>query len=189
MAIIDLSRLPPPDIIEELDFEAVLALKNADYLRRLREDHPDAEAPLESDPAYKVLETSAYRETLLRARGNRLARAVLLASATGADLDQLAALYGVERLTITPADPTTTPPTPAVKESRRGSAPPHPVGARWLQCRGPQRRLHFPCSLSASANVLDVAFDSAPAPPSPTCTCCRVKPAATATRPRRCWMP
>lgn len=74
-------------------------------------------ALVESDPAYKILEVAAYRELLIRQRVNDAAKAVMMAYATGADLDQIAANYDVARLLITPADDTTIPPTAAVYES------------------------------------------------------------------------
>ena len=83
----------------------------------------------------------------------------MLASATGADLDNLAALYGVERLVIAPADPSTTPPAPAVLEGDgrlRRRAQLAPDG---FSVAGPSAAYIFH-ALSADANVLDVAFDS-----------------------------
>lgn len=59
----------------------------------------------------------AYRELLLRAHVNDTVRAVLLATATGADLDNLAALFGVQRLVVTAADPEASPPVAAVMEA------------------------------------------------------------------------
>ncbi|QIL83881.1 baseplate J protein [Diaphorobacter sp. HDW4A] len=53
---------------------------------------------LESDPVVKLLESFALRELLFRARVNDASRAHLLAFASGADLDQLAAMFGVERM-------------------------------------------------------------------------------------------
>ncbi|CAO3418750.1 baseplate assembly protein [Azospirillum doebereinerae] len=91
---IDLSRLPPPTILEALSYEAILSEMKADLKIRL----PDWTADLESDPVNKLLEVCAYRETILRQRANEVARANLLAFATGADLDHLAAFYGVTRL-------------------------------------------------------------------------------------------
>ena len=91
---IDLSRLPFPDVVEALDFEAILAAMLAD----LRQRDPAFSATVESDPAYKILEAAAYRETLLRQRVNDAARAVMLAYATGSNLDHLAAFFGVGRL-------------------------------------------------------------------------------------------
>ena len=160
MAFIDLSRLPPPDLLETLDYEAILAALAADYQARL----PDtAEAPLESDPAYKVLEAAAYRETLLRARGNRLARAVLLATATGTDLTNLAALYGVARQVVTPADPTAIPPVAAVLESDERLRRRTQLAPDGFSVAGPRDAYVFH-ALSASSQVLDAAFLS----PSPS---------------------
>lgn len=98
---IDLSRLPPPDVIEALDFEAILARRRADFLAR----YPEFSAFVESDPAIKLLETGAYAELVLRQRINDAARGVLIAYARGGNLDNLAALLGVLRREITPADP------------------------------------------------------------------------------------
>ncbi len=91
---IDLSTLPPPDVIEALDFETIRANMVAEYVARF----PEFSAVLESDPVIKLVEVFAYRELLLRARVNDAARAVLVSSAGGADLDNLAAFFGVERL-------------------------------------------------------------------------------------------
>jgi phage-related baseplate assembly protein len=110
---IDLSKLPAPSIVEALDFETILSAMIADLQAR----DPQFTALVESDPAYKIMEVCAYRELLLRQRVNEAAKGVMLAYATGNDLDQLAALFGVTRLTITPADNTTFPATPAVMES------------------------------------------------------------------------
>ena len=94
MTAVDLSRLPPPDVVEPLDPAAVEAAMTADFLAR----HPEHTAWVESDPAAKLIEAAAYREVLLRARINGAARAVMLASAAGADLDHIAAQFGVVRL-------------------------------------------------------------------------------------------
>jgi len=112
---VDLSKLPAPDVIEALDFEAVLASMKADVIARLPSLEPVLN--LESEPVTYLLEAFAYREVLLRSRLNDAARAVLLAEAGGADLEHLAALFGVARLTITPADPAAFPPVAAVMEA------------------------------------------------------------------------
>lgn len=94
--MIDISKLPAPKIIEELDFESILAAMKA----KLTELLPDWTASdLESDPANKVLEVSAYRELLIRQRVNEAAKAVMIVFATGSDLDHLAAFYPEKRLT------------------------------------------------------------------------------------------
>jgi phage-related baseplate assembly protein len=64
-----------------------------------------------------LLEENCYRELLLRQRVNEAARAVMVAYSVGSDLDQLAANFNVERLTITPEDDSVVPPVPAVMES------------------------------------------------------------------------
>lgn len=110
---LDLSLLPLPTVVEELDFETILAAQLAD----LRARDPAYTATVESDPAYKILEAASYRETLLRQRVNDAARRRLLAFARGGDLDQLAAFYGVARQVITPADPTASPPVEEVLET------------------------------------------------------------------------
>lgn len=91
---IDLSLLPAPSVIETLDYETVLASIVADYRAR----YPDFSALLESEPVVKLLEVVAYLAVLTRQRVNDGARAVMLAYATGSDLDNLGGLFGVVRL-------------------------------------------------------------------------------------------
>lgn len=103
---IDLSQLPAPTVVQQLDFEAILAEMLAD----LRARDPAYTAIVESDPAYKVLEVAAYRELLVRQRANESALAVMLAYARGSDLDQIGANYGVQRQMIDAGDPNAIPP-------------------------------------------------------------------------------
>jgi len=110
---VDLSQLPPPNVIEPLDYETILASKVA----RLIELDPTFDALVESDPAYKILQASAYDELLLRQRVNEAAKAVMLAYARDADLEQIAANFNVQRLLITPGTPQAVPPLPDVYES------------------------------------------------------------------------
>jgi phage-related baseplate assembly protein len=97
--MIDLDTLPAPGVVETLSYEAILTAARADLAERLRPHLPaiDDILALESEPLVKLLEAFAYRELLFRARVNDAARAHLLAFATGSDLDQLAALFGVQR--------------------------------------------------------------------------------------------
>lgn len=98
MPRIDLSELPPPEIVEAIDYEAILQAMIDEMIAL----HPSI-APvlrLQSEPVRKLLEVAAYREILLRQRVNDAARAVMLATAVGADLDNLAANYGVRRLDV-----------------------------------------------------------------------------------------
>ncbi len=98
-ALMDLSTLPPPAVVEALDYEAALAASQA-HLATLLPDW-DAQA-IESDPANKLLQLAQYLDLLLRARVNDAALANLLATARGADLDHLAARYDCARLTDEP---------------------------------------------------------------------------------------
>jgi len=95
---INLSAMAAPDIIEAIDFEVILQELVADLVAR----YPDISGyiDLESEPARMLLETFAYRETILRARINDASRAVLLASATGNDLDHVGALFQTPRMQV-----------------------------------------------------------------------------------------
>ena len=106
MSSIDLSQIPFPGIVETLDYEVILAAMLAD----LRSRDPAFTALVESDPAYKILEVAAYRELIIRQRVNDGAKACMLAYATGTDLENLAAFYGVSRLTLDPGNPNAVPP-------------------------------------------------------------------------------
>ncbi|WMN59276.1 baseplate J/gp47 family protein [Pseudoalteromonas xiamenensis] len=93
---LNLASLARPDIIENLDFERILAERKARFLQ-IAPNYADALA-LESDPLSVCLEVESYRELLLRQRINEAVYANLLATAQGNDLVHLGAFYGVERL-------------------------------------------------------------------------------------------
>ena len=152
---IDLSLIPAPDIVETLSFEALFAARLADFQSRA----PDHTAPLESDPAYKLLETSAYRELVIRQRINDAALGVLLAEAEKADLDQVAVRYDVVRLLITPADPTAIPPVDAVYESDTAFRRRIQLAFEGLSTAGSENSYIFH-GLSASADVADIKVDT-----------------------------
>ncbi len=119
-ALVDLASLPMPDAVELLDFETIYARRKADMIALWpAEQQADIAATLEleSEPLVRLLQENSYRELVWRQRVNDAVRAVLLASAEGNDLDNVAANLNVQRLVVTPADDTTVPPTPAVIES------------------------------------------------------------------------
>ena len=103
---IDLSTVPAPNVVEALSYETILAAMLADLQAR----DSAFTALVESDPAYKILEVAAYRELLIRQRVNDGARAVMLAYATGADLENLSALFGVTRKILSAGNPSALPP-------------------------------------------------------------------------------
>ncbi|MGP2842350.1 baseplate assembly protein [Serratia nematodiphila] len=120
MATIDLSQLPAPNVVEPLDYETLFAERKATLISLYPADQQEAVArplALESEPIVKLLQENAYREVLLRQRVNDAAKAVMLAHATGEDLDQLGANFNTPRLVIAPADEGAIPPTPAVMEA------------------------------------------------------------------------
>lgn len=99
--VISLNNLAKPAVVEELDYEAILALVKTDVVARFNELGLDYNvAMLESDPAVKVIEVAAYRETLLRARVNDAVRAMMLAYASGSDLDHKGQDFSVQRMVM-----------------------------------------------------------------------------------------
>lgn len=157
---IDLSQLPAPAVVERLDFETILAEMRAELIRRA-----PALAPvlaLESEPAVKILEIAAWRELLLRGRINDAARAVMLATATGADLDHLAALLGVARFTLDPGDPEAVPPVAPTLEADRDLRYRAQLALEGYSTAGPIGAYVFHAA-SASPLVRDVSVTS-PAP-------------------------
>jgi phage-related baseplate assembly protein len=110
---VNLSQLPAPDVVEALDFETIFSAMLADLQAR----DTTFSALVESDPAYKILEVAAYRELLLRQRVNDASKAVMLAFAGGADLDQIGANFSVQRLVLDPGDAAAVPPVPPTYES------------------------------------------------------------------------
>ncbi|CAE6841788.1 hypothetical protein R69746_06958 [Paraburkholderia aspalathi] len=106
-ALIDLASLPVPDALEVLDFETIYAARKAALIALWPADEQTEIATtleLESEPLARLLQENSYRELVWRQRVNDAIRAVMLAFAKGNDLEQRAALFGLERLTITPAD-------------------------------------------------------------------------------------
>ena len=112
--IIDLSKVPAPKVVAEIDYEVILNELITDFNLmakpigiRVKTNHEDdAKADIlvvESDPIFKLLEVFAYREMLIRQRVNDGAKSCMLAYAVGDDLDNLAALYDVSRHTIAEA--------------------------------------------------------------------------------------
>jgi phage-related baseplate assembly protein len=153
---IDLSALPPPDLVPQATFEARFAAKLAQLITLL----PEFSALVESDPAIKLLEADSYDELLLAQQCNDAARQMLVAFATGANLDQLAALYGVTRLVITPANPPAVP--VAVLESDGEFRARVLIAPHSFSVAGPERAYVYH-ALSASSDVLDASATS-PAP-------------------------
>lgn len=153
---VDLSQLPAPPVVEVIDFEVILAEMIADLVRR----DPSFSALVESDPAFKILEVAAFRETIIRQRVNDAARGVMLAYAGGADLEHIGALVGVKRQQIAPGNPDRgIPPTMEGDAELRRRIQLAPEG---LSVAGPVGAYTFH-ALGADSRVLDASATS-PAP-------------------------
>ncbi|EBJ8549408.1 baseplate assembly protein [Salmonella enterica] len=165
MAVIDLSRLPPPQIVDVPDFETLLAERKAAFVALYPVDEQDAvrrTLALESEPVTKLLQESTYREILLRQRINEAARAVLVAYSIGNDLEQLAANCNVKRLTVVPADNDAVPPVAAVMEDDEALRQRIPAAFEGLSVAGPTGAYEFHAR-SADGRVADASATS-PAP-------------------------
>lgn len=154
---INLAKLPAPAMVEDLDFELILAEMRADLIERA----PELEEvlALESELTIKLLETCAYREVLLRARVNDAGRAVMLAFATGADLDNLGALFGVLRQVIQEADLAANPPVPEIREDDNDYRTRIQLALEGFSTAGPVGAYTFH-GLSADPDVKDVGIAS-----------------------------
>lgn len=113
MSTVNLSALPAPQVLEDLDFEDIFQRDMTAFRSHMGDNWT---AQLESDPVTKLLEVGAYRTLLNRARVNDAAKALLLAYAIGSDLDQLAANVRLQRLVVQAANPDSVPPTEQILE-------------------------------------------------------------------------
>jgi phage-related baseplate assembly protein len=96
----DLAALPVPQIIQTLDYEAILAERMNELvaLGNAAGFVYDT-AGLESEPGRILVQEAASKEISLRARGNDIARARYLYYARGSEVDHLGAFYDTLRLT------------------------------------------------------------------------------------------
>jgi len=162
---IDLGQLPAPQIVEQIDYEQILAERKA-YAVSLWpiEEQPEIAARLnmESEPLTKLLEENAYRETVWRQRVNEASVANMLALAKGTDLEQLAANFNVKRLVIQAANPTAVPPLPKLMESDDSLRERAQMAWEGLSTAGPRNSYIFHAR-SADGQVADATAES-PAP-------------------------
>ena len=155
----DLSQLPAPQVLEDLDYESVYQA-DLETFRDFMGDNWDA--LLESDPVTKLLEVGAYRKVLNRARINDAAKALLLAYASGSDLDQLAGNVSLQRLVIQAEDLQAVPPVPAVLEADDALRERVQLVYEGLTTAGP-RNSYILHARNASGLVADATAES-PAP-------------------------
>lgn len=165
--IIDLSQLPPPVVVEPLDFETLFNERKEVFIALYPEEEQDVirrTLSLESEPITMLLEENCYRELLLRQRVNEAARAVMVAYSVGSDLDQLAANFNVERMITTPEDNSLVPHVPAEMESDAELRNRTSQAFEGLSVAGPAAAYEF-FGLSADGRIADISATS----PAPAC--------------------
>ncbi|EOG5604221.1 baseplate assembly protein [Providencia stuartii] len=171
MPTIDLSQLPPPDVVESLEFELIFTERKNALIAAVPEEQRAAIArtlALESEPLTKLLQENSYRELILRQRINEAARASMVAFAAGTDLDQLAANNNVKRLMLSAGDPNAVPPIPPVYESDADLRVRIPSAFEGLSVAGPVGSYEHHAR-SADGRVADASVIS-PAPAHVTVT-------------------
>lgn len=161
-AAIDLSQLPPPQIVEQIDFELILAERKA-YMISLWPAEEQAEIAarldMESEPLTKLLQENAYRETIWRQRVNEASLANLLATARGTDLEQLAANFNVKKLVIQEGKPSAVPPVPRFMESDDSLRERAQMAWEGLSTAGPRNSYIFHAR-AADGRVADATAES-----------------------------
>lgn len=152
---VDMSQLPKPAVIEQLDYEQILQ----EWIQRYKELDPDYQEVNESDPVYKLIEVAAFREVVLRQRVNDGAHATMLAYATKEDLDVRGADFDVERLVIDEGDPDAVPPREKIMESDDAFRYRIQLSNRAKNTAGSADDYEF-WALSADGRVKSIATDS-----------------------------
>jgi len=159
MSTIDLSLLPAPSIVEVLSFEDIYAERKTALVSHFPVSQQDDVAralEIESEPMAKILQENAYRELVWRQRVNEGARAVMLAFATGTDLDQLAANVNLTRLVAVQVNGDTTITTVETDALLRERIQ---LAYEGLSVAGP-RNAYVKHARDADARVADVAATS-----------------------------
>lgn len=160
MSTIDLSLLPAPSVVEVLIYEDIYAERKAALVAHFpaaQQDDVARALEIESEPMAKILQENAYRELVWRQRVNDGARALMLAFATGADLDQLAANVNLTRLvTVQQLDANTTATTVETDALLRERIQ---LAYEGLSVAGP-RNAYVKHARDADARVADVAATS-----------------------------
>lgn len=159
---IDLSLLPAPQIVQQIDYEQILAERKV-YMVSLWPVEEQAEIAarldLESEPLTKLLQENVYREILWRQRVNEAAVANMLSLATDNDLDNLAANFNVKRLVIQEANPNANPPISRVMESNDSLRERSQMAWEGLSTAGP-RNSYIIHARAADGRVGDATAES-----------------------------
>ena len=169
--VVDLSKLDAPKVLEDLDFESLLADRKAEFIALFPQDERafwQARLNLESEPITKLLQEVVYLQLMERNRINNAAKATMLAYASGSDLDVIAANYNVKRQVIQEANNNVTPKIPEILEDDTSLRLRTQLAFEGLSVAGPRSAYIFH-ALSAHPDVADVSVVS-PQPANVTVT-------------------
>ena len=169
--LVDLSKLDAPKVLEDLDFESLLADRKAEFIALFPQDEREfwqARLSLESEPITKLLQEVVYLQLMERNRINNAAKATMLAYASGSDLDVIAANYNVKRQVIQEANNNVTPQIPEILEDDTSLRLRTQLAFEGLSVAGPRSAYIFH-ALSAHPDVADVSVVS-PQPANVTVT-------------------
>ncbi|OKO48302.1 baseplate J/gp47 family protein [Pseudomonas sp. BTN1] len=161
-AAIDLSLLPAPQIVEQIDFEQILAERKTYAISLWPAEEQAgiaARLEMEAEPLTKLLEENAYRETIWRQRVNEAATANMIAFAKGSDLENLAANYNVKRLVIQAANSQASPPVPQLMETDDSLRERTQMAWEGLSTAGPRNSYIFHAR-AADGRVADATAES-----------------------------
>ena len=169
--LVDLSKLDAPKVLEDLNFESLLADRKAEFIALFPQDERpfwQARLSLESEPITKLLQEVVYLQLMERNRINNAAKATMLAYASGSDLDVIASNYNVKRQVIQEANNNVTPKIPEILEDDTSLRLRTQLAFEGLSVAGPRSAYIFH-SLSAHPDVADVSVVS-PQPANVTVT-------------------
>lgn len=172
MTQINLSEYPAPEVLEGIDYETIFGEIKEHFISRFPLDEITAAEKgiptqakvrlllaVEGNLVVKALEAYAYHATQMRARVNDAAKSTMLAYATGNNLENLGAFYGVQRKVIIEADATASPPVDRVVETDTDLRARIVMATDGFSTAGPVGAYKFH-ALSADADVKDVAISS-----------------------------
>ncbi|MFV2029819.1 baseplate assembly protein [Neisseria sp. S1] len=158
--ITDLSKIPPPDVVEQIDYEQILARRKQQFVEQYDNDadrqYWAGTLELESEPVVKLLEECAYNEMIWRAELNEAAQSLMLAYAAGRDLDQIAANYDIKRFVIQAADNAVNPPVEEILETDSALRVRIQKAFEALSTAGP-KAAYETIAINAHAHVKDVS--------------------------------
>ncbi|MDP8173131.1 baseplate J/gp47 family protein [Pasteurella skyensis] len=160
--LVDLSKLPAPNILEPLDFEQLLAERKESFIALFSQDEQEYwryRLQFESDPVTKLLEENAYLQMLEIERINNAAKATMLAYSTGSNLDVVSGNYNVQRKVIDQANDSVSPPFKKVLESDTDLRLRTQLAFEGMSVAGPRNAYLFH-ALSAHHQVADVSVQS-----------------------------